>query len=210
MIRLYGSSRSRAARCLWMLEEIGIAYEHRDLEELEAGDKLVTVTRVNPIGKVPALEDGDIRLFESMAINLYLAARYGGDLWPDEPGDQGRATAWSIWGMTETEPPLAQLFFERVIKKDKDTDEEAAAVQTLRRPLIALESHLEKSKDISGDYLLGRKFTVADLNLASVLTLMNRAHFELDDYPGIRAWRERCSDRDAYRKVYPARPVTEY
>ena len=78
MIRLYGSSRSRAARCLWMLEEIGIAYEHRDLEELEAGDKLVTVTRVNPIGKVPALEDGDIRLFESMAINLYLAARYGG------------------------------------------------------------------------------------------------------------------------------------
>ncbi len=77
MIKLYGSAHSRAARCLWMLEELEQAYEHLDLEDLDAAATLQTVTRVNPIGKVPALEDGEVKLFESMAINLYLAAKYG-------------------------------------------------------------------------------------------------------------------------------------
>ena len=100
MITLYGSARTRAARCLWMLEEIGLPYEHRDLDDLEGQARSDAVTPVNPIGKVPALEDDGIKLFESMAINLYLAAKYGDALWPGEAGARGLATAWSIWGMT--------------------------------------------------------------------------------------------------------------
>ena len=200
MIRIYGSARSRAARCLWMLEEIGQPYEHLDLADLEDDARLQTVTPVNPIGKVPALEDGDIKLFESMAINLYLAARYGGELWPTEVGAQGLTTAWSIWGMTETEPPLGQLFFERTIRSsaDRDPDNEARAEQTLRRPMAALEHYLDGRA-----WLVGDRFTVADLNLASVLTLMNRASYDLSDYPNISRWRGDCYDRPAYRRCYP-------
>ena len=198
MITLYGSARTRAARCLWMLEEIGPPFEHRDLDDLEGQARSDAITPVNPIGKVPALEDDGIKLFESMAINLYLAANYSDALWPGEAGARGLATAWSIWGMTETEPPLAQLFFERVIKKESDPKADAEAVQTLQRPLAALERYLDGLV-----YLLGDRFTVADLNLASVLTLMNRAHFDLGHFPNIKAWRERCSDRDAYKRVYP-------
>ena len=200
MIRLYGSTYSRAARCLWMLEETEQPYEHRDLAELDAAAALQTVTEVNPIGKVPALEDGELKLFESMAINLYLAARYSSALWPSDVGNQGRATAWSIWGMTEMEPPLAQLFLERVIRKEgeRDLQNEAQALDTLTRPLDALEKYLDGM-----DYLLGEKFTVADLNLASVLTLMNRANYDLHAYPNANRWRRACYDRPAYRKIYP-------
>ena len=200
MIKLYGSAQSRAARCLWMLEELEQAYEHLDLEDLDAAATLQTVTRVNPIGKVPALEDGEVKLFESMAINLYLAAKYGGALWPSDVGEQGRATAWSIWGMTEMEPPLAQLFLERVIRKEDQRDEqnEARALDTLKRPLNALEQHLDGLQ-----FLLGERFSVADLNLASVLTLINRANYDLRDYPYVKHWRLTCYDRPAYRKIYP-------
>ena len=180
MIKLYGSARSRAARCLWMLEELEQPYEHIDLAGLDATAALLTVTAVNPIGKVPALEDGELKLFESMAINLYLAAKYGNAIWPADIGGQGRATAWSVWGMTEMEPPLAQLFLERVIRKGdrRDPQNEARALDTLQRPLDALEQYLD-----GRHYLLGEKFTVADLNLASVLTLMNRANFDLRNNP---------------------------
>lgn len=184
-----------------MLEEIGVPYEHIDLGGLDPEDALNTVSRVNPIGKVPALEDGKIKLFESMAINLYLAAKYDTTLWPTDIGDQGRATAWSIWGMTETEPPLAQLFLERVIRKadQRDQQNEARALADLQRPLNALEDYLDGSP-----YLLGEQFSVADLNLASVLTLMKRANLNLRAYPEIDRWRRGCCDRDSYRKIYPA------
>lgn len=68
MIKLYGSARSRAARCLWMLEELEQPYEHLDLVGLHAADALQTVTRVNPIGKVPALEDGEIKLLDRKSV----------------------------------------------------------------------------------------------------------------------------------------------
>ena len=61
MLKLYGSARSRAARCLWMLEEIGQPYEHIDLAGMDQDATLKTVTLINPIGKVPALEDGEIK-----------------------------------------------------------------------------------------------------------------------------------------------------
>jgi len=200
MIKLYGSAHSRAARCLWMLEEIEQPYEHLDLADLDAEHALTTVTRVNPIGKVPALEDGEVKLFESMSINLYLAVKYGDALWPTDAGEQGRATAWSIWGMTEMEPPLAQLFLERIIRKEdqRDQQNEARALDTLKRPLNALERYLDGLQ-----FLLGERFSVADLNLASVLTLINRANYDLEAYPQVNRWRRACYDRPAYRKIYP-------
>ena len=102
--------------------------------------------------------------------------------------------------MTEMEPPLAQLFLERVIRKEDQRDEqnEARALDTLKRPLNALEQHLDGLQ-----FLLGERFSVADLNLASVLTLINRANFDLQAYPYIKRWRQACYDRPAYQKIYP-------
>ena len=81
--------------------------------------------------------------------------------------------------MTEMEPPLAQLFLERVMRSDdeRNKENETLALDMLVRPLNALEDYLSSSA-----WLIAEKFTVADLNLASILTLMNRTRFDLTDW----------------------------
>ena len=100
MIRIYGKPRSRTFRCLWMAEETGVPYENVKTEFDRGEARTPEFLRINPNGHVPALEDGDVRLFESLAINLYLARRYGGALWPRDVADEGRVFQWSIWAMT--------------------------------------------------------------------------------------------------------------
>ena len=76
-VKIYGPAASRAARALWIVHELGIPFEHVAMEMKDA--KGAEYLKINPNGKVPALVDGDFRLFESMAINLYLAAKYNKD-----------------------------------------------------------------------------------------------------------------------------------
>src|ERR1700730_3319093 len=88
-VKIYGPTASRAARALWIVHELGIPFEHvaMEMKDLKAPDYL----QVNPNGKVPTLVDGDFKLFESMAINLYLAKRFNkDDFWPSTPEDQAR------------------------------------------------------------------------------------------------------------------------
>jgi glutathione S-transferase len=92
VIRLYGTSNTRAFRPLWMLEELGLPFEHVKLDFAKGETRSADFLRLNPNGHVPVLVDGDLVLFESMAINLYLAERYGGGtLRPDSPEDRARA-----------------------------------------------------------------------------------------------------------------------
>src|SRR5437868_6997518 len=109
MIKLFGRSRSRASRALWMLEEIGIAYEHVPVEphtESRASDYLL----INPNGHIPALDDDGFILWESLAINLYLAEAYAGaPMWPAAVKDRARAYQWSLWAANEVEPRIVNI-----------------------------------------------------------------------------------------------------
>jgi glutathione S-transferase len=102
-----------------------------------------------------------------MAINLYLARKYDGGLLPKSLEDQARAVQWSIWGMTEIEPLLIQvLMHRRVLPEDqRDAATADAAAEALAKPLSVLNGALSGRR-----HLLGGEFTVADLNLASVLS----------------------------------------
>ncbi len=198
MLKIYGPARSRASRSLWMAEEIGLPYEHIDFAGMETDERNEVLTGVNPMAKVPAIEDGDLKLFESMAINLYLAEQYGTELWPDNEPDRARTVQWSVFAMTEIEPPLVQLFLERVIHTDenRDKDNEAKALNDLVRPMKVLDVHLEGQ-----DHLLGDKFSTADLNLASIFTLGQVARYDMMEYPNVADWANRCLDRPAYKRV---------
>ena len=110
MIKIYGQLMSRAPRCMWLLEELGLEYEHIPVNQMEVDTQKPEFLAVNPNGKVPAMQDDNVTLFESMAINLYLGKKYGNGLWPSDEADQGRTTQWSIWGMTEIEPPVITMF----------------------------------------------------------------------------------------------------
>ena len=87
--KLFGISGSRALRAIWGIEETGIDYEHVPVS-FGADSKAADYLAVNPNGRIPALIDGDLQLFESMAINLYLARRYGGALYPGNRSEERR------------------------------------------------------------------------------------------------------------------------
>ena len=146
-IKLYGIPQSRAMRCLWMLEELGIPYENvktHFLGDVQKPDYL----KLNPNGRIPTLDDDGLILFESLAINLHLARKYGAGkgLWPQSADDQSRAVQWSIWAMTEVEPPLMKLLMNRVFLPEgqRNEAEAKAGEAAFAKPLAVLEGALAR------------------------------------------------------------------
>src|SRR5882724_2686518 len=109
MITLFGQARSRAARSLWMLEEIDVPYEHvptAPYTESRAPDYL----RINPNGHIPSLDDSGFILWESLAINLYLAESYASEpFWPADVKNRALVYQWSFWAATGIEPRIVSV-----------------------------------------------------------------------------------------------------
>src|SRR5262249_53307767 len=166
-LKIYGVARSRAARVLWMAKELGLDYEHIKVDFATGETRSPAHLALNPNGHVPVIDDDGLILWESMAINLYLAKKYGmGALYPSHLEDEARAWQWSIWGMTEVERPLLTAMMNRMVYPEDKRDLAAAdaAEKTLAQPLGVLDGALAGTP-----YLLGGDFTVADLNVASIL-----------------------------------------
>ena len=143
MIKLYGIPRSRAMRPLWMLEELGLPYEQVKVSFV--GDtRKPEFLRLNPNGHIPVLQDGDLVLWESLAINLYLARKYDKGLWPKRVEDEGRAFQWSLWSMTELEEPLLTTLLHRVFYPEDQRDPKKAddAAERFKTPLGVLNGVL--------------------------------------------------------------------
>jgi glutathione S-transferase len=197
MTKLHGTSRSRSARSLWALEELGVKYDHNPMQTTEA--KSPAHLKLNPNGHVPVLEDDGVVLWESMAINLYLAEKYGKNtLWPPDPAAHADIYKWSFWAMTEVEPHLITILRNRVMNPPDQRDEKAAqaAVEALKAPLNALEESL-KGKE----YLLGKNFTIADLNAAAVMSWIPMMRLDMSAWPNVQAWLGKCLGREANKKV---------
>ena len=115
MLQLYGNPRSRAMRCMWMLEEIGEPYQL--IEKSTRADDLQTADylRLNPNARIPTLVDGNVVLWESMAINIYLAQKYEGPMHFANPEMLGLAAQWSFWAMLEMEDLLLDLLQHRAL-----------------------------------------------------------------------------------------------
>jgi len=194
-VKIYGSVQSRAARALWCARECGIEFEHlgTDSAALKTDAEFA---RINPNGKVPAMLDGDLALFESMAINLYLAHKYGKALWPTTIEDEARAYQWSFWGMTEVEKPLLTIIIDAFMTPpDKKNPQAVAdAKAALQKPLAILNDAV-KGKP----YLLGDSFTIADLNLAAVMAWAKLARVDMTGFGDAANWLDRCLSRPAFR-----------
>lgn len=193
---IYGVSGSRAIRSLWAIEETGIDYNHVPTHFIN-DSKTDDYISVNPNGRIPALVDGNLTLFESMAINLYLTKKYAPALYPEDEADEAKANQWSVWAISEIEPLQMQIVIQKFFNKDNmDLDMIDAATKNLQRPLNVLEAHLN-----GRDYLIGDQFSVADLNLAGVMLLMQMTQFDFTDYPKVSGWLERCYAREALKRA---------
>ena len=198
MLQLYGNPRSRAMRCLWMLEEVGRPYQL--VERTTRADDLQTAEylRLNPNARIPTLVDGDLVLWESMAINLYLSQRYDGPLHCTSPEVLGLAAQWSFWAMLEVEHLLLNLLEHRALLAEFARDPSAIERNELllKRPLSVLNDALA-----GRDYLAGNSFTVADLNVAGILTWAKMARLDMSAYPDLTRWLNVCLARPAYARV---------
>jgi glutathione S-transferase len=196
-MKFYGSSRSRAARSLWALEEVGAKYDHDTMPNTQA--KTPEHLKRNPNGHIPVLEDDGHHIWESLAINLYLAEKYGKNgLWPSDVLGHAAAYQWSLWAMTEVEPHLLTLLVNRMLAPAEQRDEKAAqkAADALKAPLKVLDDALK-----GHEYLLGNTFTIADLNVASVLAWASMMKLDMSATPGAQAWLQKCLGREANAKV---------
>ena len=199
MIKLYGVRASRAGRCLWMLEELGVPYEM--VPTSFVGDvKKPDYLALNPNGRIPTLVDDDGTIvWESMAINLYLAEKYDGGFRPKSAPERGYALQWSFWGMTEIEPGLIEAFAHRVMLPEAQRDARIADAgeKKLARPLPVLDGELGRRP-----FLLGERFGVADLNVASVLGIAPIARVDLSGHPNVQRWLAACTSRPAAKKAF--------
>ena len=194
MLTIYGTQMSRAFRVLWLVKEIGIPYQHVATKFLDGSCRRPEFLDINPNGRVPAIDDDGLLMFESMAITLYLARKYPSALSAEGLEQESLATQWSLWATTETEKALLFAAFNRMLFAEAERDEEEAkvAMAHVRRPLGALERHLSDKS-----FLLGDKFTVADLNVSSVLALIPIIGMDLNAFPRVHAWLHKCLDRPA-------------
>lgn len=198
MIRLYGPLNSRAARCLWMLEELAIPYEHVPLDGMSREERRKAIGKVTLTGKAPAMEDGSLKLFESTAINLYLAAKYDDrELWPPTQAQRAYVLQWAFFAMTELEPPIVTMFMQKFVHTGDDHNAAAAraAEQTLTEPLDVLEKKLAKRS-----HLLSDQFTAADLVCVSVLDMLPMLDFSFEPWPKVHKWVTACRNRPAYQR----------
>jgi glutathione S-transferase len=198
-LKIYGVARSRAARVLWMAKELGLDYEHVKVDFAAGETHEPAYLALNPNGHVPVIDDQGFILWESMAINLYLAKKYNTDgLYPSRLADEARAWQWSFWGMTEVERPVLTAMMNRAVYPEDKRDSAAAdaAEKTLAPPLGVLDSVLGRTP-----YLVGDHFTVADLNVASILAWARPAQIDMSAFPKVAEWLRICAERPAARAV---------
>jgi len=198
-LTLYGIAQSRAARSLWMLEELGVPYTHVQTD-FRGDTRTPDYLAVNPNGRIPALDDNGLIVWESMAINLYLARKFGGPLAAADLAEEAALLMWSFWVMTECErDAMAVLLHGLVLPADKRNPQYAAeAANRLKTPLRVLEAHLREN-----EYVAAPRFTVADLNLASILLGLRAAPQLLAAHPRVAAWLAGSLARPAYARVHP-------
>jgi glutathione S-transferase len=177
-----------------MLKELGLPFEHVPTGFLDGSTRQPDFLAINPNGRVPVLTDDGFVIYESLAINLYLAQQYPGPLTPVGARDTALATQWSFWVATEVEKPLLFAAANRRLFPEGQRDEEQAlmALAKLARPLRVLDAHLADRQ-----WLLGDRFTVADLNVATVMDLAPQCGIALSDWPRLQRWHGLALSRPA-------------
>jgi glutathione S-transferase len=178
--------------------ELGVAIDLKLLDFQKGEQRSAEYLALNPMGKVPTLTDGDLALWESAAILVYLARAHGGAaLAPEEPRAQAEMLRWMFFGACHLDPYFTTLVVERFIKarQGAPTDEAlaASAEQWLARFLPVVDQQLSRH-----EYLTGT-FGLADIALGCTLELAPLLRFDLGPYPNVRAWLPRLAARPSWR-----------
>ena len=199
-MKLYFVPRTRALRPRWMLEELGVPYELQVLNVAEGENKRPEYLAVHPLGSVPALEDGEVKLFESAAILQYLADKYPEKGLAPQVGtpERGEYYMWMMFCMTTVEPPLVDIFHNTVLLSEPLRNPALADKGRKRFAEVApvLEARLR-----GREFIVGERFSAADLLLANLLGWAGMMGATAD-FPGLQEYAKRHTSRPAAKRAY--------
>jgi len=201
-MKLYNANFSpNCLRVRAVIFELGADVEIVEVDVFGGGTKTPEYLAINPNGKVPAFVDGDLALFESRAINAYLASLDPSRrLYPEELKKRAIVDQWSYWQAIHLGPSSQKLTFEKVLKEKfgrgkPDENVIAAEAQETTKLLGVLDRGLAGRVWIAGD------LSIADFALASTLTRRKAAGIDLDAFAKVAVWIDRLESRDSWRKA---------
>lgn len=213
MLTLYGVHNSRAARIIWLCYELDVPFEQKKviqayrLAARPAGLPVLNTrspefVRINPAGLIPAIDDNGLVLTESLAITLYLAKKHGGPVAPATVEEEGQTLQWTLWAATEIERHALDLLFNRAYGPEENRDATVAdnAEAILRDKLPVLDAALSKT-----GWLVGGRFTVADLNVAEIIRYASCAPRLFALNPNVKRWLDACHARPAFARMWQER-----
>lgn len=187
MLKLYGQYRSRAFRVAWLLKESSIPYEHVNVTVNVEGAqcKESWYTALNPNARVPTIDDDGFVMWESAAINLYLAEKYRSPLWPADMQGKGRAYQWAFFIANDVEPHMVTVMLNRVVlpPDKRDAGLADAADAKLQPRLKTLDDQLSKNKYFDID-----EWGLADFMVASVCYSFFAMKYDLSKFPHFQKW----------------------
>lgn len=206
-LTIFGIAASRAARPLWVAEELALPYTHQPVVYLNGGARTPDMLALNPNGHIPVLKDarpeGDVIVWESMACALYLARVHGKadgvDISPACASEEADALRWSFWAVTELEKDTLTVLMHRLVMPPEQRKVELAdaAERRLAVPFAVLEQHLAAQKAKNWQWLAADRFTVADVCVCTVAAWALPAKALLATLPLTADWIQRCQARPA-------------
>ncbi|CAM3074027.1 glutathione S-transferase family protein [Paracoccus nototheniae] len=213
MLTIHGVTRSRASRIIWLCHELDLpfqqvpviqAYRLADADAADAplNTRSAEFLALSPAGAVPVIEDEGLVLSESLACTLHLARKHGGPTGPQDYAEDALMGQWSLYGATAIEPDALTIMYlhGRTLSQPDDEALVAEAAERLARPLKVLDDHLATHA-----YLIGGRFTVADLNMAEITRYAMNHTALMEPFPAIRAWMAACHERPAFQAMWQAR-----
>lgn len=203
MLKIYGADLSAPANKVRMsANAIGIAYEYIRVKLREGEHRKPEYLAVNPLGKVPAIDDDGFRLFESNAICRYLASKHKSSLYPSSVEQRAIIDAWTDFGTIHVGGALSRLTYNRLfvpVIPGAEVDEKSVedGIKFLAKYLPSVDEQLGKYK-----YLCGDQISLADISLVALLDPAEATQTKLSSYSNIVLWRNELKQQDFYTKCH--------
>ncbi len=196
MYTLIGSPKTRAFRVMWMLEELGVPYEH-----IPTPPRDPSLAEINPSRKVPILKDGDNYIIDSVAILQYLADKHGRFAFPAGTIDRARQDSFTQFAIDDVETPLWTAAKHSFVLPEELRVEEVkeACAYDFGRAMSALSERLG-----SNDFVMGETFTVPDILLGQLLGWAAGIGWSIPD-GNVSAYMKRVRSRPAFRTATAAK-----
>jgi glutathione S-transferase len=201
-MKLYHASQSRSVRPRWLLEEMGVPYELVTLDMQKGEHKNPDYMKIHPHGAVPALIDGDLKLFESAAICAYLADKFPDKRMAPPVGTPARGLyyQWMVYSMATLEPPVIEMFLHTVMLPEAERS--PTVVEAARKRFGEVAAVLEQALG-SKPFFLGEQFTAVDVMIGSSL-VWGQFMGLTEGRPVLQDYVKRLSSRPAFQKAQAA------